>query len=355
MSFRKQVKKLKKDLEKRHEEAIETKDDTGSGDYGTIFLKDATPEGMEFWRPEYGEHLIDIIPFVAGANHPKVAEGRLSYVIDLWVHQNIGVGNDPFVCQVKNFKLADAICDYIRKNRLTKSQWKPIAPKRRTVYLVWVHDTPEEEEKGLQIFEVAHFFFEKNVDAIAKNPKGGAPVIFSDPDNGKTIAFEIQKSGTYKDDSGTDRDSQAWIGHRFIDREEPIPDEILDTSFSLDDIIDMHPDENKVFAAFNGEDSPAEEETEPEETEPEQEEPEETEPEQEEPEQEEPEKSTAGECPYGAKFGIECDMYEQCEECDSYDDCSDEQQRLEEAKKKKGKKKPVAVKSKKKPLVLRKK
>jgi len=62
MSFRKQVKKLKKDLEKRHEEAIETKDDTGSGDYGTIFLKDATPEGMEFWRPEYGEHLIDIIP-----------------------------------------------------------------------------------------------------------------------------------------------------------------------------------------------------------------------------------------------------------------------------------------------------
>ena len=357
MSFRKKAKKFKQDYEKRHEEAIDTKDDSGGGDYGTYFLKEAVPEGVEFWRAEIGEHLIDIIPFFAGENHPKVEEGRISYVVDIWVHMSIGVGNDPFICQVKNFKTKDLICEYMRKNRLPKAEWNQLRQKRRTVYLVWVHDTPEEEAKGIQIWEVAHWFFEKKIDAIAKNPKGGAPVIFSDPDNGKTIAFEITKSGTYKDDEGNDRESQEWIGHRFIDRDEPIPDSVLDSTFPLDDIIDMHPDEDKMYKAFHGDSS--EETTEPEDTEPEDTEPEDTEPEEQEPEDTEPDDAPddvpAGECPYGAKFGIECDEYEQCTECPSYDDCSDEQDRLIKLEKeKKEKKKPVAAK-KKKPLMLRKK
>lgn len=340
MSFRKKAKKHKEDLQSRHEEAIESKDETGSGEYGTIFLKDEVPEGIEFWRPEYGEHLIDIIPFFSGKNNPRVEAGRMAYVIDVWVHRST---NPPFVCQVKNFKLNDPICEYIRKNRLPTPEWKKVAPKRRTVYLVWVHDTLEEEAKGLQVWEVAHFFFEKNVDAIAKNPKGGAPVIFSDPDKGKSIAFEITKSGTYKDEQGTDRDSQDWLGHRFIDRDESIPDEILDQSFPLDDIIDMHPDEEKMSAAFYGEEKEeAEQEEELEEAKTEEELEEEDEAEAE--EEEETEKDEQ-DCPAGATFGVDCDEYENCDSCDIYDDCSDLQEQLKkEAEAKKSKKKVVVKK-----------
>ena len=350
MSFRSRAKKYKKDLEKRHEEAIESKDDSGGSDFISIFKKDEVPEGMEFWAPGIGEHLIDIIPFFAGENVPKIEEGRFCYVLDLWVHR---VG-DNFVCQKSNFKLRDPICDYIKKNRLPKDEFKKVASKRRTVYLVWVHDSPEEEDKGLQIWEVAHFFFEKNVDAIAKNPKGGAPVVFSDPDSGKTIAFEIEKSGTYTDDNGKERDSQAWVGHRFIDRDEKIPDEILEQSFSLDDIIDMHPDTDTVYKSFHGEGEEKQPEKE-EETDEEREEREETEREEAEArEQAEKEEKTPADtgtdmCPVGGDFGVDCDKYEDCDDCEIYDDCSDENERLEKEKEKE--KKPTL--KKKKPIVRR--
>jgi len=355
MSFRQRAKKMKKDLEKRHEEAIESKDDSGGSDYITIFKKDEVPEGMGFWTPGYGEHLIDIVPFFAGENHPKVGEGRLCYVIDLWVHKK----GDNFVCQTRNFKLRDPICDFIKKTRLPTDEWKKIAPKRRTVYLVWVHDTPEEEEKGLQIWEVAHWFFEKHVDAIAKSPKGGAPIIFSDPDTGKQIAFEIVKSGTYKDENDVDRDSQDWTGYRFIDRDEKIPDEILDQSFSLDDIIDMHPDTDKVYKSFHGEDeeekivkqeTEEEEEEETEEEETEEEETEEEETEEEEDKEEKPETTEGGKCPFDGKFGVDLDKYENCDDCEVYDDCSDENEKLKKEKAKEKEKKPVL---KKKPIVRR--
>jgi len=347
-SFRQRARKMKKDLEKRHEEAIESKDDSGGSDYETIFKKSEVPEGMEFWKPGIGEHLIDIIPFFAGENVPKIEEGRLCYVLDLWVHRM----GDNFVCQTRNFKLRDPICDYIKKNRLPTDEWKKIAPKRRTIYLVWVHDTPEEEEKGLQIWEVAHFFFEKNVDAIAKNPKGGAPVLFSDPDSGKSIAFEIIKSGTYKDSSGIDRDSQDWLGYRFIDRDEKIPDEILEQSFPLDDIVDMHPDTDKVYRSFHGEESTAKETKEEEEIEEDKTEEELEEQDEKEAEEEELEESIGdGECPSGGEFGVDCDKYENCDDCDIYDDCSDENERLEKEKEKKKEKKPAL--KKKKPIVRR--
>jgi len=337
-TFRKKARKMKEDLRKRHEEAIESKDDTGSADYKTIFLKEKIPEGVEFWKPEYGEHLIDVIPFFSGENNPKAEEGRMCYVIDLWVHMS----GDNFVCQRMNFKLNDPPCDYIKKNRLPTEEWKKVAPKRRTIYLVWVHDTPEEEDKGLQIWEVAHWFFEKNVDAIAKNPKGGAPVIFSDPDTGKSIAFEIVKSGTYKDASGTDRDSQDWVGYRFIDRDEKIPDEILEKSFPLDDVIDMHPDLDKWKTSFDGGGSDEEEE---------EEEKEEKKPASEEPKDKKPEEPTGeDECPFGGEFGVDCDKYENCDNCDNYDDCSDENEKLEKEKEKKKEKKPEL---KKKPIVRR--
>jgi len=350
MSFRTRARKMKKDLQERTEEAIESKDDSGGGDYETIFKKNEVPEGMEFWKPGIGEHLIDIIPFFAGENHPKDKEGRQCYSIDLWVHMY----GDNFVCQKRNFKSRDPICDYIKKNRLPQKEWDKIKPKRRMVYLVWVHDSPEEEDKGVQIWEVAHWFFEKNVDAIAKNPKGGAPVIFADVDTGRSVAFEIVKSGTYKDSSGTDRDSQDWIGYRFIDRDEKIPDEICNQSFPLDDIIDMHPDTDIVYKSFHGEgeekQSEKEEETDEEREEREEIEREEAEArEQAKKEEETPTDTETDECSVGGDFGVDCDRFEDCDDCQIYDNCSDKNELLEKEKEEKKKQ----TLKKKKPIVRR--
>jgi len=320
MSFRDKTKKMRKDLQRRTQESIDRGEDMP--EYGTIFIKDKIPEGVGFWRPDIADHLVDIIPFVAGKQHPRVPEDRMAFNVDVWLHQNIGAMYDQFVCQQRMFKKPDPMCNYMRGKRLPEDEWKAIAPKRRTVYLVWVHDSPEEEEKGLQIWEVAWWNFEKHVDEIAKNPKGGAPVPFSDYDDGKSIAFSIKKSGTFTDSSGKERDSMDFVGHRFVDRDEKIPDKILDQSFSLDECINIHPEFSVMEEAFTGQKGQStDEETAPE-TQPASEEETHSEPmSEDEPPVEAPEADF--ECPGGGTPGLDIEKLPECAKCEHYDPCSD--------------------------------
>jgi hypothetical protein len=249
--LRNKFRSQKTDLVQRHQEQIDNKDQ--GNEFSTIFDKTKIPKGIGFWKPGKGEHEIDIIPFFAGCQHNRVPEGKVAYVVDLFVHTNVGPLRTPYPCLAKNFKETDPICEYISKNRLSKEEWKKISSKRRTVYLVWVHDTPEEEKKGLQIWELAHYFFEQHIDEIAKTPRGGGAIPFSDVEVGKTIAFSIKNTGKYEDANGVERESIAYSGHRLIDRQDPqIPDHILDQIFSLDEVILMRPDYDEMDEAFNG-------------------------------------------------------------------------------------------------------
>lgn len=362
-NIRDKFKKQREGLVKRHQEQIDSKDDKT---YPTIFDKEKIPEGVEFWKCGKGDHLIDIIPFFAGQDHPKVNEGELAYVVDFHVHQGVGVMKEPFVCQTKTFRKNDPICEYISANRLPLEDWNKIKPKRRTVYLVWVHDTPEEEAKGIQIWEVAHYFFENYVDEIAKSPRGGGAVAFSDIDSGKSIAFSVKVTGKYKDANGTDRDSVSYLGHRFVDREEPIPDQILDQIFPLDGVIQMHPDNDYVEKAFYGEGPKKTASTESrldrlkkreqQMKESEDDNPSETEDDDAldealdsheddiddiiDPDEDEPDEEPEGEeetCPLD-KFGVGLDKYKECKVCNIWDDCSDENEKLQKESKPKLKK-----------------
>jgi len=68
MSFRKKAAKFKDDLDARHKESAERKDETV---FGSIFDMEKlrgffAPRPVYFWRPEKGDHELDIIPFFAG-------------------------------------------------------------------------------------------------------------------------------------------------------------------------------------------------------------------------------------------------------------------------------------------------
>ncbi len=256
MSFRNAAAKMKEQLLKRHQEAIKNKDESQKS-FG-IFLSTEVPEGVQFWTPKKGEHLIDILPFFAGDKHPRVDKGDLCYNVDYYVHRFVGPNGITVACNKRNFNKPCYICEWIRRSKLSKEEFRQVAPKRRCAYLVWVHDSPEEEDKGIQVFDVAHYFIEENLDSISKNPKkpDGA-IVFSDPDNGKSLAFEIVPSGSYKRSDGTSGEAFKYIGHRFCDRDEPIPDALLDSVMSmnlkLDRIMDMKPDYNWVKKNFLGE------------------------------------------------------------------------------------------------------
>lgn len=248
MGFRDKIKSMKQDLVKTTQERIERGDDTP--EYGSYFIKEKIPEGVGFWKPGVGEHLIDVIPWQSAGIDPKYRKDQWVDIVDVWVHMNVGSLFEQFVCQVRAWKEIDPMCEYLRAKRLPTEEWKQIAPKRRCAFLVWVHDTPEEEEKGIQIWEVSHYFSYRNIDKIAKNPRGGAPVPYSHVIDGKSIAFEIQKSGSFTDSQGKEHDSLDFVGYRFVDRETEIPDEFGDKIFPLDACVRYKPTWEEQEKAF---------------------------------------------------------------------------------------------------------
>lgn len=244
MSFRDRMKAKKNGLKKRHNRVSKP----SSGRFPTVFNKQKIPESINFFFCKEGQYIADILPWEAGPdmpfddqNIPVTKEGDFDYVLDLWVHQNVGKMNLPFVCPYENFGLPCPICEYIKANRLEKKEWSKTRAKRRSIYLVWNRTTPEDEKKGVQIFDVAHFFMEEKLEEIAKLPRGGGYTTFSDPDEGKSVCWTRKGSGA---------ENTNYLGHRFIDREIPIPDRILEKTFSLDQVINMHPSYEEIKKEF---------------------------------------------------------------------------------------------------------
>jgi hypothetical protein len=172
---------------------------------------------------------------------PISEEGDLDYVVDLFVHTNMGNMKNPYVCPYENFGLPCPVCEFIKANRIDKEDWKKLIAKHRVIYFIWVHNSREDEKKGIQIFESSHFNMEEKIEEIAKSPKGGGFLKFSCPDKGKSLAWTRKGSGM------TDT---KYLGHRFIDRDAPIPDKILDQTFPLDSIVNMHPDYDVIAKDF---------------------------------------------------------------------------------------------------------
>ena len=345
MGFRDKIKTMKEDLVNTTQASIDRGEDTP--EYGSIFIKDKIPEGVGFWKPGFGEHLIDIVPFQSAGFDPRTEKDRWTYLIDVWVHTNVGAMFDDFVCQVRAFKEMDPMCQYTKVAKLPTDQWKKIAPKRRTAYLIWSHDSPEEEAKGIQIWEVAHWNFEKHLSKISKHPRGGAPVPFSHVIDGKSIAFEIVKSGTFTNDSGKEQDSKDFVGHRFVEREEEIPDEFGDKIFPLDACIKFRPTWEEQEKAFpmavsdipvaptedaQSDDKPIDDSKI-----------------KAAPLDEEKVEAAADDCPGGGTMGVDLEKLDACAKCKVWDDCSAMADDLKKADN--GKKEPEAPPEK--PKVMR--
>lgn len=252
--FRDHAKDTVDDLQKEYEESYATKDDRGFA-LGSIFDMEVIAKlGIDIWRPDIGEHVIDVIPFYAGTQHPNKAQGLLTYKVDLWAHQRIGSMNDFFICAASTWKRPDPICTYMKANYIEdKKQYNAIKASRRCAYLIWCHDNQEQIDKGIQIFEVAHFFFEKKVAEIAKKPRSGGFTDWTHYDHGNHVYWSIGKTGKYEDPTGTKRDSIEYTAFQLLQRETPaIPDFILEQSFALDEAIKMHPTDEEVSQAFFG-------------------------------------------------------------------------------------------------------
>jgi len=312
----------KGDLARRHKETHER---SSQGKFGTIFLRDNIPEGITFWTCGADKHCIDIIPYFAGANDPNADEGQIQYCLDLYVHRNVGPRDQVYVCPAYTWNEPCPICEDLKSGNHADDYIDDHKEKHRTIYFVWVHDSPKEEKEGLKLWEVAHYFMQNHLDELAESPRTGGMVLFSDPDEGKMIGFSRKGSGAM---------STKFIAHQFIERDEPIPDEILDAAFPLDDIVKIRPSYDEIKAAYEGRKTQTEEQEtggeqrkpkDTEESAPVQEATKEGTPRRRRPSPRDEEsndmKETINPCPEGKRFGVDIDTMEACQKCDMWDPC----------------------------------
>lgn len=310
--------KMKEALKKRMQEDQERRESSGRG-----FFKADT--GASFWNPEGGDHLIDIIPFVAGTNHPTVEEGEPAYSLRLRVHYGIGPSEDvSVICLAETFNQPCPICEHrvqLRNEGAEEEVWKALFPKKRGIYNIFCWDSVKEENKGVQVWDVAEWYFQKYLDSLAKGPRRPGRehtrlIPFADPDEGKSIAFTINPARSKNDFA-------EYIGHRFDDRDYEISDDLLDEALVLDELVHI-PTYEEVHEEYWGEPydedgTSTEEDVEEEVVEDEH--------------ADEVEEVEEGTCPGGGEFGVDTNELEACDECPKtvWDECLATREASEEA------------------------
>jgi hypothetical protein len=307
-------KAMREKLLQRHKESYEKKDD--SGKFKSIFKK--LPEKVSFWKVSEDEHIVDHIPYISSKNNPNVPADEPVYWIDVWVHRGVGPAEDSFVCPQRMFKKPCPVCE-LQKSMKEQEEFdedavKKLSPTRRAIYNIWVRDSIKEQEKGIQLWDASHYLYENPVAALAKLPKEGGFVPYTNPDIGKSVSFRRSGKGAL---------STKYTAFRFLERDEPIPDSILESAVCIEDYIHFA-DYKEIEGALFGKTMNEEEESE---TLPE--------PEKEKAPKEERKRRTRGEvnpCPYNHKFGIDIEKFEDCQKCEKWDACSEKADELENEK-----------------------
>ena len=369
-------KKKKGGLAKRYQASYESKG-SSSGKAGVMDWKKVDGE-VQFFSPAEGRNRINIIPYtIKSKNHPLVKKGEFEvgdkdYVMDIFVHRGVGPSEASVLCLKNTYGKPCPICE---QSALLRKQGKEdeagaLKPSRRVFYNVQDLKNPD----VLKVFEASHYLFEKELIDEARDDEEGGFVDFADEESGKEIKFRCSKT------SKGGFEFNEFKSFSFEDRDENIPDELLESAISFDEIMnvptyeeaekilygrdeddDSEDDEeedevpakksSKKAVAKDEDDNDADDEEEPapkkkpavedDEDEDLDEDEEEEKPAKkpakkskvvEEDEDDEPpakkpsekEKDCSGDCkkcPFGHKFGEDTDEFDDCDDCDVWDKC----------------------------------
>ena len=222
---------------------------------GKSFMKDDLSEkGVVMWKPDEGDHEIDIIPYVAGPNDPNTPEGDYAYVLEVFAHYGVGADEDGVVlCLAKTFNQPCPICEHRRvlaAEGADEDAIRSLNPSRRALYNVLCYDSEAQEDKGVQVFAVSHWLFTKHLEALAKTSRRqqretGEPfVYYMDQEEGKTVIFSKEGKGL----------GMKFMGMKFADRTYAISDEDMDAAHVLDELIHV-PSYNEAYKMYWGDDA----------------------------------------------------------------------------------------------------
>lgn len=212
-----------------------------SGPGGGGLLRDDI-EGVQFWKVQDGENIIDIIPYFAGAFDPdikNVKEGQDVYKVQVFQHRDVGPREQSIMCRAFTMGKKCPACEHrtqlqkeggIEEDTIDKLK---VSRYPRVFYNI-ISYMGNDEDKGIQIWHVSAYSMERFLGSLAKNPrmKGGGYEAFTDfshPDQdiGKSISFTKQGKGL----------STEYLGIKFVDRDYDISDELLESAHVLDECL----------------------------------------------------------------------------------------------------------------------
>ena len=384
---------------KERAEALRKRMKKGRESSGGNFRSYLDPEkikDVKWYNPAKDEssHTIDIIPYIAGKNDTFGMEGEETHSFEYYVHKNVGAEDATVLCRQEHFDEPCPVCEdrlKKRKKGVSDKVWKALFPKKRNLYNIVSYDTKKEFKKGLQLFDVSWYSFEKFLLTLSagktvqtrKGEKTQEEILFSDPEEGMSISFDsVPKSFPSGDQVIT---FNELTNHAFVDRDGETTEEFLADALCLDDLI-IDPGYDEVKAMYSGssddeggkknkkkkgkkdveEDEDEDEEEDEEEVEDEDEEEDEEEDDEDEDEEEDDEvedededdededdededdEDDDEECPHGYEFGVDTGEKDECDECKNFDNCLKESEAKEAAAKKAKGKAKGKVKGKKK-------
>jgi len=335
---------------------------------------------------------LDILPYtVTEENHPDrdderdiATPGTLWYKRPYKIHNNVGMNNTRVVCPTSVSRKCP-ICEYRAKLLRDGANWqddtvKALKPSDRNLYVVVPKRHPKYDEKP-HIWDISQFLFQDKLnDELEEDEDYG---IFPDLEEGLTLKIRFSEESFGKNTFA----STSRID--FEEREEQYDESILDEVPALDDVLSI-PTYEQIEKMFFEMDDEGEGNDEDEETPPwsgksgrrgrdseeddeddadrvprsrgrlsasEQDDENDDEPEkprkrkfaktrreeEDDENDDEPEKprkpirrnkpkddedERSFKCPYGHKFGHDCDEYDDCEECELWNECMDKREQL---------------------------
>lgn len=196
-------------------------------------------DGISQWIPKGTdkgeEHAFDIVLFKAGPNFPNmhcnVEPGQWAYLLDIYVHRNLGPGREWVICPnsfksriAKGDKKGCPSCErssFLQAQAKNKAErvkyYKKYSPQHRCMYYVIVRDGGKEEDKGVQVLDCYFPYMEEKLQDLAAAKRGRDEITYADIDEGKLICFKAVKK-SFTDDTGENRDYSEYEYHLFLDR-----------------------------------------------------------------------------------------------------------------------------------------
>jgi hypothetical protein len=207
---------------------------------GVKYLK--LPKDLRTFTPAEGAYNLEAIPYQltkASMRFLKNSgkEGQFVPRRVLHVHYDVGPERDTVVCPAKNFGKPCPICE--KRSEIAqgphdyKKDLKPLQTKERVIRLLFDRAKPE---RGVQFKEWSYWKnFEERLDEKitgASEKRQAKYKKYWDPDEGLTLRVVFKKE---KMD-----ETQSYLAgsvNEFEEREDPVPEQILDHGYTLDDYV----------------------------------------------------------------------------------------------------------------------